>query len=141
VRLLEEANVPMTRAGWIMTPRSKWHLMTLLDSTGNKVFWDEMMLGTLFTFPYRTTTQIPNNLGAAGNQSEIYLAEFPSLIIGENTQLLIDVFPGGAYHDGSSVVSGISSDQTVIRTIARHDFGARYRGKEIAVITAVDWAA
>ena len=140
-RRLEEQNVQMTSPGWLLSPRSKWHLMTLLDGSGNKVFWDEMQKGTLFTFPFRVTTQIPNNLGVAGDESEIYLAEFATLIIGENTQLLIDVFPGGAYHDGSSVVSGISSDQTVIRTIARHDFGARHNGKEIAVITDVDWAA
>lgn len=140
VRLLEEANVALDRPGWIFTPRTKWHLMTIRDGNGNLVFEPEMRGGTLLTYPYRTTTQIPNNLGA-GDESEVYFADFSGLLIGENTQLIIDVFAGGAYYDGAQVVSGISTDQTVIRAIARHDFGARYRGKEIVVITNVDWGA
>lgn len=140
VRLVEEADVAMQRCGWIMTPRTKWRLMLLRDANGNLVFKPEMDRGTLLTYPFKTTTQIPNNLGG-GNESEVYFADFSGLVIGENTQLLIDVFPGGAYHDGTNVVSGISADQTVMRAIARHDFGARYRGKEIAVITSVDWGA
>ena len=141
IQLLEEANVPLERAGWIFTPRTKWFLMKLRDGNGNLVFKPEMDQGTLFGFPYRTTTQIPNNLGTGGNESEVYFADFGSLIIAENTQLMVDVFDGGAYFDGSQVVSGISTDQTILRAIARHDFGARYRGKEIAVITGVDWGA
>lgn len=141
VRLLEEANVAMMRPGWIFPPRVKWHLMLIMDSNGNPVFKGEMEKGTLLTYPYRTTTQIPSNLGVGANETEIYFADFSGLVIGENTQLLIDVFPGGAYHDGTNVVSGISLDQTLMRAIARHDFGARYRGKEISVITTVDWGA
>ncbi len=141
VRLLEEANVAMMRPGWIFPPRVKWHLMLIRDGNGNPVFKGEMEKGTLLTYPYRTTTQIPSNLGAGADESEVYFADFSGLVIGENTQLLIDVFPGGAYHDGTNVVSGISLDQTLMRAIARHDFGARYRGKEISVITTVDWGA
>ena len=141
IRALEEANVAMVNPGWVMTPRTKWHLMSLVDGNGNFVFRDEMLTGNLFTYPYRTSTQIPNNLstlsGVVG--SELYLADFSSLIIGENTQLLVDVFPGGAYHDGTNVVSGISQDSTVMRVLARHDFGARYRGNEIVVLN-VDWS-
>lgn len=140
VRLLEEADVPIERGGWIFTPRIKWFLMTLLDSNGNKVFWDEMMRGTLLTHPFRTTTQIPNNLGA-GDESEVYFADFAFLMIGEVSGIEVDVFQGGAYHDGTEIQSGISNDETVLRAIARHDFGARYRGKEISVITTVDWGA
>lgn len=140
VKTLEEANVAMINPGWVMTPRTKWHLMSLVDGNGNYVFRPEMLTGNLFTYPYRTTTQIPNNLSVLSGTvgSEIYLADFSSLVIGENTQLIVDVFPGGAYHDGASIVSGISSDQTVMRVLARHDFGARYRGKEIVVLN-VDW--
>ena len=141
IRNLEEADVPMFVPGWIMTPRTKWFLMTLLDSNGNYVFRAEMLTGNLMTYPFRTTTQIPNNLASPqANTSEIYFADFASLIIGENTQLLVDVFPGGAYYDGTTVVSGISTDQTVMRVLERHDFGARYRGKEISVLT-VDWGS
>ena len=141
IKTLEEENVAMVNPGWAMTPRTKWHLMSLLDGNGNYIFRPEMLTGNLFTYPFKTTTQIPNNLSTLAGTvgSELYFADFSSLIIGENTQLLVDVFPGGAYHDGTNVVSGISSDQTVMRVLARHDFGARYRGKEIVVLN-VDWS-
>lgn len=141
VRLVEEENVAMSNPGWIMTPRTKWDLMQERDSNGNFAFKEEMTQGTLLGFPFRTTTQIPENLGTNSDESEIYFADLSGAVIAENTSLLIEPFPGGAYHDGSNVVSGISTDSTVIRSIARHDFGARYRGNEFVVITEVDWGA
>lgn len=141
VRLLEEGNVPMENAGWAFTPRVKWFLRTLVNANGQYIFRDEIDNGTLLGFPFATTTQIPNNLGGGANESEIYLADFSTLVIAESAQIMIDVFQGGAYFDGSQVVSGISTDQTVVRAIAKHDFGARYRGKEIAVITGCKWGA
>lgn len=140
IRLVEEENVAMQSPGWAFTPRTKWHLMQIRDSNGNYVFKDEMEQGTLLGFPFRTTTQIPENLGG-GDESEVYFGDFSGSVIAENTQLLIEPFPGGAYHDGSNVVSGISTDQTVVRAIARHDFGCRYRGNEFVVIEAIDWGA
>jgi HK97 family phage major capsid protein len=140
IRFLEDANVPIMQGGWLLTPRVKWFLATLLDGNGNRIFWDEMMAGMLYGYPFRVTTQIPNNLtvGSISNATEVYFADFSSLVIAENTQLIVEVFEGGAYYDGSTIVSGISTDATVIRALARHDFGARYRGKEIAVINT-DW--
>lgn len=140
VRVVEEGDVPLESPGWIMTPRTKWWLMSLRDGNGNFAFKPEMDGGTLFGFPFRVTTQIPSNLGG-GTETELYFCDFASAIIGENTQLIIEPFQGGAYHDGSNVQSGISLDQTVIRAIAKHDFGLRYRGVEAAVLTAVDWGA
>jgi HK97 family phage major capsid protein len=137
---LESADVPMMKPGWVMPARIKWFLMKLRDGNGNLVFEPEMRQGTLLSWPFKITNQLPRNLGTAGDETEIYLADFDSLIIGEQTQLEISVFEGGTYHDGTQLVSGISTDQTVMRAIAKHDFGCRYRGKEVAVINACDWA-
>jgi len=141
ILILENGNIPLDRAGWIMTPRTKSGLMRLRDGNGNFVYRDEMLRGQLLGFRYETTTQIPNNLDASGlgnnNESEIYFADFASLVIAESSQLQVSVYEGGAFNDGGGVVSGISTDQTVIRAIARHDFGARQQGREIAVMTAV----
>jgi len=139
ILLLENGNIPLDRAGWIMTPRTKSGLMRLRDLNGNFVYRDEMLRGQLLGFRYETTTQIPNNLGGGANESEVYFADFSSLVIAESSQLQVSVYEGGAFNDGAGVVSGISTDQTVIRAIARHDFGARQRGQEIAVITGVTW--
>ena len=137
--ILENNNIPMDRAGWIMTPRTKSGLMRQRDGNGNFVFRDEMLGGTLMGFRYETTTQIPTNLGGPGNQTELYFADFGSLVIAESSSLQVSVYEGGAFNDGTGVVSGISTDQTVLRAIARHDFGARQRGNEISVLTEVDW--
>jgi HK97 family phage major capsid protein len=138
VNRLESANVRFIRPGWIMTPRTKWFLWRLMDANGNPVFREEINQGRLLTFPFRTTTQIPNNLGVAGDESELYLADFADMIIGENTELIIDVSTEAAYHDGSNVVAAFSRDETVIRAIARHDFGARH-DESIAILTSLDW--
>lgn len=137
IRLVEQANVPEARRGWVLHPRTKWALASTTDSNGNFVFLQEMMRGMLFGFPFRSTTQVPINLGG-GTESEIYFGEWSQGLLGEDTNLNVEVFPNGAYHDGSSVVSGISADQTVIRAIARHDFVVRH-DTAFAVITGVTY--
>lgn len=140
VNKLESADVRFIRPGWIMTPRSKWFLWQLLDANGNPVFRAEIAQGKFMTFPLKVTTQIPNNLGAGSNESEVYLADFVDMVIGENTQLIIDVSTEAAYHDGTNVVAAFSRDETVVRAIARHDFGSRH-DESIAVLTGVTWGA
>lgn len=126
----------MINAGWLLAPRTSSGLMRTLDADGNFVFRDEMAGGMLLGFPFKKTTQIPINLGS-GDKTEIYFVDFSSTIIAEADTIEVSVFEGGAYFDGSTVVSGISTDQTVVRALERHDFGARQRGQEIAVIKEV----
>jgi len=135
---LENENIPGVRLGWIFAPRTASGIMRLRDANGNFVFREEMLTGNLMGVPFYKTTQIPTNLGG-GTDSEFYLADFSSLVIGESMGLQISAFEGGAYNDGNAVVSGISTDQTVLRAIARHDFGARQRGNEISIRTGVSY--
>lgn len=141
VRLLEDDDVDLDGAGWAFAPRTKQYLMTARDGNGNLVWEPELKNGTLMSYPFAITSQIPTNLGGGTDESEIYFAGWPSTIIAENETMMIQAFDGGAYHDGSAVVSGISQDQTVMRSIALHDYGARQRGTEIGTITAVKWAS
>lgn len=124
--------------GFLLSPRSHKALITARDGNNNLVWAPEMASGRLYGHPFRVTSQIPENL--SGSQSEVYFAKFDSLVIAEAEGLEVGVFPDGAYHNGSSVVSGISTYQSVIRAVARHDFGPRFRGKEIAVCQQVAWA-
>lgn len=137
VLVSEEANVPLTDAGYILTPRAKHFLMRLTDVNGNKIY-PEMAQGQLNGYKYKTTTQVPVNLGAGSNESEVYFANFPDILIGESSNLIIDVSNEAAYHDGSAVQSAWSRDQTVMRAIARHDIGLR-RPQAVVVLTAVRW--
>lgn len=139
IRLIEEANVPMNRMGWVFTPRTKWFLMQQRDGNGNYAWRDDLVAGSLFGYPYQTTTQLPNNLGE-GDESEIYLADFSQAIIGENTNLLVDVSTEATYHDDEgNPISVFENDMTLMRTIARHDFGVRH-DEAVSVVTGVDWA-
>lgn len=144
---LEQANIPMTRPGWIMSPRTKQYLMNIRDGLGNYALQAEMSRGMLRGKPFKTTTQVPNNLAAVASDgatattdgSEIYLADFNEVFIGEAYGLELDVFPGGAYVDANGQMqSGISNDQTVMRAIVQHDMAMRQEAA-VAVLTGVRW--
>lgn len=135
---LEDGEVELDGAGWIINPRTKKFLMAARDGNNNRVWRDEMIAGTIEGLPFRVTSQIPRTLGG-GNETEVYLAHFETLVLAENEAMAIEAFPGGSYEEGGTTKSGISRDQTPIRAISLHDFGARQRGKEIAVIQGVKW--
>lgn len=124
-------------AGWLLPVSVYNYLHSACDANSNRVWRDEMDKGVLEGFPYAVTSQIPENISTT--KTEVYFVNFKSCVIAESENMEVAVFPGGSYYDGSNVVSGISLNQTVIRLLARHDFGCMYRGNEIAVYTDVDW--
>jgi HK97 family phage major capsid protein len=133
------ANVKLDGLHWYMHPRTEYYLMTLRDGNGNLAFAPEMLTGKLLRASYSATTQIPTNLGG-GTESELYLLSTPQFVIGDTLSLQLDTFPNGTYHDGSNVISGISQDQTVIRSIAEHDCFLRH-DKAASVLTGLTWGA
>lgn len=134
---LMDNNVKMIRPGWIFNPRQWRYLYTVQTTTGAFAFKEEMDRGTLFSFPFRITSQIPNNLGG-GTESEVYLADFADVVVGQSTQILIDASSEAAYHDGSNVVAAFSLDQLVIRAIIETDIQVRHSAS-VAVKTTVKW--
>lgn len=137
---LRGSNVKMRRPGFIMSPRSEQYLRDVRDGNGNFAFRDEMNKGTLDQIPYATSTQIPDNLGGSSNASEVYIADFAEFLVGDAMSLEIKVFDGGAYHDGTGLVSGVSQDQQVIRAIVQHDSGLR-QDRAVAYLSGVTWGA
>jgi HK97 family phage major capsid protein len=132
------ANVPMIACGWIMTPRSKMFLETLRDGNGNIAF-PEVAQGKLYGYPIGMTTSVPDNLGAEGNESEIYFGDFSQLLIGDTESVTIASSDTAAYDDDGTIRSAFSNDETVIRLIAEHDLGTRY-AVAFAMLTGVTWA-
>jgi HK97 family phage major capsid protein len=136
---LMNANVPMTRAGWIMAPRTAMYLRNLRDGNGNKAF-PEMDAGTLRGYPFRVTTNVPVNLGGGGTESEIYLADFAHVLVGEQNGIELAISTEAAYRDASNnLQASFSRDETVVRAIAKHDFGLRHLPC-VAILTGVTWA-
>lgn len=140
IRKLQEGNVPLTSENgyWIMAPRTYWGIYNLTATTGNYVFREEMSSrdanapqGRLLGYPIRVTNQVPINLGAAGigtsgAASLLMFVHAPTCLIGDSLNVQVDVFQNGAYYDGNVVVSGISTDETVIRVLREHDFALRH---------------
>jgi len=137
------ADIPMTKPCWIMAPRIYNYLVTLITTVGNFIYKDEMAGGTLWGYPFGVTTGVPTNLDFTGagtnDESEIYLVDIAQSIIGEAQNLMVDASQEAAYHDGSSVQSAWSRDETTVRVIAEHDFVMRYDGA-VALLAGVDWA-
>lgn len=135
---LQESNCRMITPGWIVAPRTFNYLESLRDGNGNKAF-PELAQMRLRGFPISWTTQIPTNLAVTGTgESEIYLADFADVIVGDNG-IEVTAWDGGAYVVDGAVVSGLSQNQTVIRIIAHHDLVVRH-AKSVAVLKDVDWA-
>lgn len=138
IKRMGEANVAMTNPGWLMDWGTWSHLITQRDGNGNFAWKPEMDGGSLLSIPFRLTSQIPRNLGG-GSDSELYLAEFSEVLIGETASIMIDASDTAAYHDGSNVQAAFSLDQTVIRAIVEVDLGLR-QDDAIQILTGLsDW--
>lgn len=144
VQALEGADVRMIRPAFLMAPRSKNFLLTLRDANGNLAFPE--IRGSnpmLWSFPIGVSNNIPTNLAGAGAQtvSELYFVDMADAVIGEATMLEVDISNEASYTDsGGTVRSSFDRDETVIRTIERHDFGMRHDAS-VAVRTSVVYGA
>ena len=134
---VKRANVPVRLLGWVFHPDVEQYLMDLRDGNGNLAF-PELERGMFRGRPYKTTTQIPTNLGAGSNETEIVLAEFSQVVIGDSLNMVLDVSTEATYMDGGSLVSAFSRDETVVRSVAAHDMTLRHT-KAVAILTGVRW--
>lgn len=138
---LLEADVPMTKPGWIMAPRT-WNYLSLVRTTnGPFAFRDELLTGRLLGFPFAFTTHIPTTLsvvGSGADESDLYLADFDDIVIGDAENLIIDASGEAAYEESGTVKSAFHRDETVIRAIAEHDLAVR-RYQSLAVLRGVKW--
>ena len=128
----------MTSPGWGMSPRSFMKLQGLRDGNGNKVY-PEMAQGMLKGYPVRHTTNIPVNLGAGTNETEIYFADFADVVIGETGEMSIDFSREATYNDSSgTLVSAYSRNQSILRVVTGNDIGFRHlEGLQLG--TGITW--
>ncbi|EQM72023.1 phage major capsid protein [Pseudomonas tohonis] len=135
---LEGANAHMASPGWVMAPRTRRWLASLRDGNGNKVY-PELDQKMLKGYPVGITTQIPINLGDKGEESEIHFVDFGDCYIGEGDGLVINFSSEATYKNADGeVVSAFQRNQTLIRVIAKHDFGPRHI-ESVAIGTGVRW--
>lgn len=138
---LRRANIPLINPVWLMASNGEAGLMALAGPGGdgtNVLEAEYSQKGTLYKIPVFITEQIPTNLGGGTDESELYLVDMHYAMIGESMNLELEVFPNGTWDSSGTVKSGISNDMTVIRAIAKHDFGLR-QSKAAVVVTEFSW--
>ena len=133
--VLDNANIPNTRRGWIMRPAQKNWLSQVREATGALAFPDVQASNTWWGHPIATTTQLTMD---APTTNYVYLAEFPELLIGDAMTMRIDASTEAAYDMNGTMVSPFSRDEAVIRAITMHDFNMRHTGAACA-LTGVTW--
>ncbi|GAB5433932.1 MAG: phage major capsid protein [Epibacterium sp.] len=137
---VEDANVAMISPGWIMRASAKNFLASLRWANGFKVFPSIDDSGTLHGYPIRTTSQIPDNLGVGGDETEIYFADFAEVMIGDAMQITFGSSSEAAYvNQAGDTVSAFQNDLTLMRAIAEHDM-APMHDEAIAGLNGVGWS-
>jgi HK97 family phage major capsid protein len=138
ITAIEEANADMTNLCWFMAPRTKGYLMQVRDGNGNYAFKDEMVRGTLMGIPFRSTSQIPKNLGG-GSSSEVYLAGMSDVVIADAPQIAIEYTSEASIDDGAGNLAHLfQQDMSAIKVIEEHDLVVRHQ-ESIVVIDTVNW--
>lgn len=137
---LGNANLPFSGAHWVMSPRSAMFLTNLRDGNGNKVY-PEMSDGMLRKKPVHITTEIPDNLGSGGDESEIGLVHPSHVVVGEHAGIEIAMSTEAAYKDaGGTMQAAFSRDETLLRLIMQHDLGLRHLAAA-SWLTGVTWGS
>lgn len=144
INKLDTANVPDIKRVWFMHPRTKNYLFNVQNSLGVYVFQEQILAGKLLGYPIKLSTQIPINIwdpsGTNKDCSFLFLVEMNDAMILDSMQLELAVSRDGTYVDSSgNTQSAFTSDQTLIRAIAEHDFQMRHDAS-IAVSQFVRWA-
>jgi len=136
---LTDANIPMAKPGWIMRGGVKSFLAGLRDANGNLAYPSIDASNTLRGYPIYTTSQIPNNLGVGSDESEITLADFNEILIGDSMKLTLASSGEATYVDtNGDTISAFQRDLTLMRAIAEHDLAPRHV-EAIAMITTKGW--
>lgn len=124
---VEDSNVDVSpeNSFFVLSPRTFWTMYALATTTGDMIF-AAMLSGAqprIFGYPVLKTTQLSvANSWIGANGGLVMFVHGPSMEIHDSMARTVEAFRGGAYHDGSTIQSGISNDETVITCIAEHDF-------------------
>lgn len=136
---LRNADIPLLRPGYLMAPRTARVFYDAKDGDSNFIWRDEMNArGTIDGIPFRVTTQIETTYGG-GSDSELYLADFSELIVGEEQDMIVRMSDTAAYYNASGVIQApMPKDESVVMSQIAHDIGAMHE-EAIVVETAVAW--
>lgn len=140
---LANANVPMLNGAWLMAPRVLVYLQNLYTESGELLAFPSLQgpNPTLMGYPVDTTTQIPVNLGAGSNESEIYFGAFGYAMLGDGASIALSTSDQASIKmpDGSQL-NLWSQGMMAIKVDMSHDFALK-QDDAFAVLEAVKWGA
>lgn len=134
---LKSAFVPLTKAAWIISPRTEEYLLGAVTANDLPAF-PEMQQGMIGRYPYFVSEQIPENLGVGTDETEVYFVDFDQFVLADSGGIELAVSTEASYSDGTNLKSAFAQNETVIRVQTEHDFGARHP-QAVAVLTGVKW--
>lgn len=140
INKVETANVDMTNCGFVMHPAAKNWLAGLRDANGFYLFPSLQTGNTVLGYPIYTTTQLPTNLGAGTNGTEVMFLNFAEYVIGDSMTLSFATSTEASYWNGSAYVSAFATDQTLMRSISEHDL-APMHDVATSMLIGTAWAA
>lgn len=140
VSKVQDADVALISPGWIMRASARNFLASLREPThGSYLFPSIDQNNTLLGYPIKTTSQLPDNLGVGGDESEVFFADFNEMLVGDSMSLMLAASQEAAYVDtNGDTISAYQNDLTLMRAIEEHDFAPRH-DEAIAMLTGVDW--
>lgn len=138
VTKLQEANIMITAGYWLMAPRTRASLADLRDANGNKIYASIDVNNTLLGYQIKMTNQVPVNLGAGGNESEIIFVNGPSIIVANGKDAEVRVSIEGSYQSGSSHYSLIQRNEMLVHLELEAD-AKMERDAAISVLTGVTY--
>jgi HK97 family phage major capsid protein len=126
---LDSGNVPYVRRAFFMHSRTMNYLgWDLVDGNSNFAFpsLQSASGATLGGDPvYRDN--VLSITGGGGTESQVFYVEMSECYLAESMDLEIEIFNNATYNSNSTTLrSGLSRDESVIRLIRKWDFGMRH---------------
>ncbi|MBI1207241.1 MAG: phage major capsid protein [Azospirillum sp.] len=140
---LANANVLMIMPGWLMAPRTRIYLGSLRDGNGNRVYPEANEKAEDGRFHWRgypilETTQMPINLGAGTNETEVGLVDFNEVVIGDVEGVTVEMSHEATYWDGTAWQSAFQNSETLIKVSMGVDINMKHV-EGAAFLTGVKW--
>ena len=141
IQALLNANSRMISPTWIWAPRTSSALEGERSTLSGMRTWPEMERNYFRRYPFFETTSIPTNLNVVGStniDSEIYLADFADVVIGQGP-IEVRRSDQAQYTDSSGAQqSAFVRDETLADVLEYVDLGVRHLGS-LAILQGVEY--
>jgi HK97 family phage major capsid protein len=139
VAALETSNVPVDNAVFYTSPKIREYLLTLVAAGSGNLLFSSVAEGRLLGRPIEVSTAITTTLGGSSNESELYLVDMESVLIGQS-YLDVTIHNASTFHDANGNLQSVyDQDCSGLRLVGGVDIGIRHQ-QAAAVLTNINWS-